>query len=77
VRCIRVLPSHLHVWSIFILSIDHTEVETHKINMSLRNSHHALEGGKCAGMGIDSKPPAYVAWRAGTITLSLLGFWLP
>jgi hypothetical protein len=30
--------------------------------------------------GIDSKeliPPAYVAWRAGTITLFLLGAWPP
>jgi hypothetical protein len=30
--------------------------------------------------GIDSKeliPPAYVAWRAGTITLFLLGSWPP
>jgi hypothetical protein len=29
---------------------------------------------------IDSKesiPPVYVAWRAGTRTLFLLGFWLP
>jgi hypothetical protein len=27
--------------------------------------------------GIDSNPPAYVAWRAGTITLFLLGSWPP
>jgi hypothetical protein len=36
---------------------------------------------KCLwGPGIDSKewiPPAYVAWRAGTITLFLLGFYPP
>jgi hypothetical protein len=32
------------------------------------------------GQGMDSKssiPPAYVAWRAGTITLFLLGAWPP
>ncbi len=31
-------------------------------------------------LGIDSKesiPPAYVAWRAGTTTLFLLGSWPP